>query len=187
MPEMQLRSFVGQRPPARPTCRLTNRSTGPTAAYRLAREASSLILRLAGQAPCRAGPVSSNVRRRPLSRSLALTMQVLPRMSPPASVPCCSWSRSLPAVRRQGTQRRVCQSLAVGVPGIASHSTSGHRLLCLPAGSAPMPASAYQDRASVRAAPNLAVNATANGWPAVPRPGHLGYLPSRVTPGQPSA
>ncbi len=60
---MQLRCFGGQRPPARPLCRLTNRSTGPTAAYRLAREAPSFILRLAGQSPCRAGPVSSNVSR----------------------------------------------------------------------------------------------------------------------------
>ena len=44
-------------------CCLTLRSSGPPPASRLARELASVIIHLAGQAPCRWGPLSSNVRR----------------------------------------------------------------------------------------------------------------------------
>jgi hypothetical protein len=45
-----------------PTCGLTLRSSGPPPASRLAREALTVIIRLAGQAPSRRRPLSSNVR-----------------------------------------------------------------------------------------------------------------------------
>ena len=45
-------------------CALTLRSSGPPPGWHLAREASWFIIRLAGQAPTRWGPLSSNVRRR---------------------------------------------------------------------------------------------------------------------------
>ncbi len=38
-----------------------------------------------------------------------------------------------------------------------------------------------------RLLPNPSVNATAHGWPVVPRLGQFGYRPSRATPGQPRA
>jgi hypothetical protein len=44
-------------------CRLTLRSSGRPPARHLGREASSVIIRLAAQAPCRRPPLSSNVRR----------------------------------------------------------------------------------------------------------------------------
>jgi hypothetical protein len=45
-------------------CGLTLRSSGEPPAWHLARDAPLVILRLAGQAPCRRLPLSSNVRRR---------------------------------------------------------------------------------------------------------------------------
>ena len=45
-----------------PQCGLTLRSSGPPPAWRLGREASQVIVRLAAQAPIRRGPLSSNVR-----------------------------------------------------------------------------------------------------------------------------
>jgi hypothetical protein len=44
-------------------CGLTLRSSGPPPAWQLARESVVLIIGLAGQAPTRWGPLSSNVRR----------------------------------------------------------------------------------------------------------------------------
>ena len=43
-------------------CCLTGRSSGPPPAWHLAREALTVIIRLAGQAPSRRRPLSSNVR-----------------------------------------------------------------------------------------------------------------------------
>ena len=45
-------------------CGLTLRSSGPPPGWHLGREPSSVIIRLAAQAPIRRGPLSSNVRRR---------------------------------------------------------------------------------------------------------------------------
>ena len=60
---------------------LTLRSSGPPPAWRLAREAVlSVIIRLAGQAPTRRGPLSSNVRphnMRRISHHVALVLLAL--------------------------------------------------------------------------------------------------------------
>ena len=53
-------------------CGLTLRSSGPPPASRLARDPASVIIRLAGQAPSRRCPLSSNVRPRTTTHAVTL-------------------------------------------------------------------------------------------------------------------
>ena len=88
---------------------LTLRSSGPPPASRLARAPASVIIRRAGQAPSRWGPLSSNVRRHttPCARSL------------PPSMGCRSSNRestsgNRPIFTTMLPQSRIGRPLAVG-------------------------------------------------------------------------
>ena len=83
---------------------LTLRSSGPSPASRLAREPASVIIRLAGQAPSRWGPLSSNVRPH-VNTSKAF---VVPAASVRSTADCKSLERSKHAgqsIQNQGFRR----------------------------------------------------------------------------------